>query len=64
MESQGSGPIVVASGIHKTYNSGKGVTVHALRGIDLSVDQGRSCRDHGAERMREDDSAQLPFRSR
>ena len=39
MENQGGGPIVVASGIHKTYNSGKGVTVHALRGIDLTVDK-------------------------
>ena len=39
MENQDGGPIVVASGIHKTYNSGKGVTVHALRGIDLTVDR-------------------------
>ena len=30
-------PIVVATGVHKTYNSGKGVMVHALRGIDLTV---------------------------
>ena len=30
-------PIVMASGIHKTYNSGKGVVVHAIRGIDLTV---------------------------
>ena len=34
-----NGKIVVAKGIHKTYNSGKGVTVHALRGIDLTVDK-------------------------
>ena len=30
-------PIVVASQVHKTYSSGKGVMVHALRGIDLEV---------------------------
>ena len=32
-------PIVIASGIHKTYNSGKGVVVHAIRGIDLTVER-------------------------
>jgi putative ABC transport system ATP-binding protein len=32
-------PIVVASQVHKTYSSGKGVKVHALRGIDLRVDK-------------------------
>ena len=30
-------PIVVATSVHKTYNSGKGVMVHALRGVDLAV---------------------------
>ena len=30
-------PLVVASSVHKTYSSGKGVKVHALRGIDLRV---------------------------
>ncbi len=29
--------LVVASRVHKTYSSGKGVKVHALRGIDLRV---------------------------
>ena len=32
-------PLVVASKVHKTYSSGKGVKVHALRGIDLRVDK-------------------------
>ncbi len=32
-------PIVVASDIHKTYDSGKGVVVHAIRGIDITVDR-------------------------
>ena len=32
-------PIVVASGVHKTYDSGKGVLVHAIRGIDLTVER-------------------------
>ena len=32
--------IVVAKGVHKTYDSGKGVIVHALRGVDLTVKRG------------------------
>jgi putative ABC transport system ATP-binding protein len=32
--------IVVASNAHKTYDSGKGVLVHALRGVDLTVKRG------------------------
>ena len=32
--------IVVANRVHKTYSSGKGVKVHALRGIDLRVEKG------------------------
>ncbi len=32
-----SDPIVVAKGVHKTYDSGKGVIVHALRGVELTV---------------------------
>ena len=40
MEQTIGGPIVVAQGIHKTYSSGKGVNVHALRGIDISVERG------------------------
>ncbi len=31
--------IVVASRVHKTYSSGKGVKVHALRGVDLEVNK-------------------------
>ena len=37
MTDSGNQPIVEATGIHKTYDSGKGVVVHAIRGIDLSV---------------------------
>ncbi len=40
MQDTTGGPIVVAQGIHKTYSSGKGVNVHALRGIDISVERG------------------------
>ena len=32
-----SDPIVVAKGVHKTYDSGKGVIVHALRDVELTV---------------------------
>jgi putative ABC transport system ATP-binding protein len=32
-------PIIVATGIHKTYDTGK-VKVHALRGVDFSVQPG------------------------
>ncbi len=32
--------IVIAKGTHKTYDSGKGIKVHALRGIDLTVRRG------------------------
>ncbi len=35
-----SDPIVVAKGVHKTYDSGKGVIVHALRGVELTVQRG------------------------
>ena len=37
MTENGHPRIVEATGIHKTYDSGKGVVVHAIRGIDLSV---------------------------
>ena len=40
MDSSRNDQIVIAGGVHKTYNSGKGVRVHALRGIDLTVDRG------------------------
>ena len=40
MTQTGQEPIVVATRVHKTYNSGKGLTVHALRGVDLTVDKG------------------------
>ena len=32
--------IVIAKGVHKTYDSGKGIKVHALRGIDLMMKRG------------------------
>ena len=32
--------MVLARGVHKTYDSGKGVRVHALRGVDLTVQRG------------------------
>ena len=32
-------PIIQVTGVHKTYDTGK-VTVHALRGIDLSIQRG------------------------
>ncbi len=35
-----SDDIVIARGVHKTYVSGKGISVHALRGIDLTVARG------------------------
>ena len=34
-----SAAIVVANQVHKTYHSGKGVMVHALRGVDISVNK-------------------------
>lgn len=40
MQAGGQELIVVANGVHKTYSSGKGVKVHALRGIDLRVEKG------------------------
>jgi len=32
--------IVVANNLHKIYNSGKGIKVHALRGVDITVERG------------------------
>ncbi len=34
-----SQPIILASGVHKTYDSGR-LKVHALRGVDLAVERG------------------------
>lgn len=39
MQARHREPLVVANKVHKTYSSGKGVKVHALRGIDLRVDK-------------------------
>ncbi len=39
MEAAKREPIVVANQVHKTYSSGKGVKVHALRGVDLCVNK-------------------------
>ena len=33
----GPDAIVVARGVHKTYDGGRGIAVHALKGIDLTV---------------------------
>ncbi len=35
-----SDAMVLAKGVHKIYDSGKGVRVHALRGVDLTVRRG------------------------
>ena len=40
MENSLNDHIVVARGVHKTYESGKAVRVHALRGVDLVVRRG------------------------
>lgn len=40
MEDAHNDNIVVARGVHKVYDSGKGVRVHALRGVDLTVARG------------------------
>ena len=58
--SEENGYIVDATGVHKTYSTGK-VTVPALRGIDLRVKRGEMVAIMGAERLREDDHAELPF---
>ena len=39
MSEEAQGSIVVANQVHKTYNSGKGVMVHALRGVDITVEK-------------------------
>ena len=48
--------------VDKTYDTGK-VQVHALRGIVLRRQPRRDGRDHGAERLRQDDAPQLPLRA-
>lgn len=40
MVESASDDIVIARGVHKTYESGKGISVHALRGVDLTVARG------------------------
>lgn len=37
--SNGREQIVVARGVQKTYDGGRGVAVHALRGVDLTVER-------------------------
>jgi ABC-type lipoprotein export system ATPase subunit len=37
--SNGSDAIVIARDVQKTYESGRGISVHALRGIDLTVNR-------------------------
>ncbi|MEE9285516.1 MAG: ABC transporter ATP-binding protein [Dehalococcoidia bacterium] len=39
MAASDSGAIIVATGVHKTYDTGR-VQVHALRGVDLTVPRG------------------------
>ena len=40
MEQTESDAMVLAKGVHKIYDSGKGIRVHALRGVDLTVRRG------------------------
>ena len=40
MERTDTDAMVFATGVHKIYDSGKGVRVHALRGVDLTVRRG------------------------
>ncbi len=40
MEHTDSDAMVLARGVHKIYDSGKGIRVHALRGVDLTVRRG------------------------
>ncbi len=40
MERIDSDAMVFARGVHKIYDSGKGIRVHALRGVDLTVRRG------------------------
>lgn len=40
MERTDSDAMVFARGVHKIYDSGKGIRVHALRGVDLTVRRG------------------------
>ena len=56
-------PIIEARGVDKTYDTGK-LEVHALRDVTFSVPRGRDGRDHGPERLRQDDAPQLPLRAR
>ena len=55
--------IIEVEDVVKTYSSGETV-VQALRGVSLTVQPRRDGRDHGAVRLRQDDSAQLHQRPR
>ena len=57
--SSDSGPIIEASEVVKIYDTGR-VKVNALHGVDLKVERGEDGGDNGPERVREDNSAQLP----
>ena len=57
--SEQNGYIVDATGVHKTYSTGK-VTVPALRGIDLKVKRGEMVAIM-AKRLWEDHHAELPL---
>ena len=55
--------IVEARSIDKRYDTGE-LQVHALRGVELRRRARRDGRDHGPERLGQDDAAQLPLRAR
>ena len=55
-------PIVEARAVDKVYDTGK-LQVHALREVELHRRPRRDGGDHGPERLRQDDLAQLPLRA-
>ena len=56
-------PIVAARGVTKIYDTGA-VQVEALQGVDLTRGPRGDGRDHGPERLRQDDAAELPLGAR
>ena len=56
-------PIVEAREVDKVYDTGK-LQVNALREVSVRGPPRRDGRDHGPERLGQDDAAQLPFRTR
>ena len=62
MENRSQDPVIVASGVCKTYHTRR-ITVEALQGVDVPVGAREMVAVMGAKRLREDHPPELPLRA-